>query len=274
MLQVKTRKSDRLSGITSNIFLVCICLILFGFITLPLLVIFLNIDPLQIGRQLSNPEIVDALVIGLETSSLATVASMLLAIPTAYLLATREFRGRILVETVLDIPLVLPPAVAGLALLLALAPRGILGPILYRLGIILPGSMLAVILAQIFVASTFTLRSSKTAFENVDRQLVNNARLFTNSRLRIFWTITLPLARNGIISGIIMTWARSMGEFGATLLFAGNLPGITQTMPLAIYMLMVADPMASNVLSAILIGVSFMILILFKLFNQRKVAEV
>jgi molybdate transport system permease protein len=166
--------------------------------------------------------------------------------------------------------MILPPAVAGLALLLAFAPRDLLGPEFRQLGIILPGSTLAVVLAQFFVASPFVLRSSKAAFENVNRKLVDSARLLNPSSFGVFFTVTLPLAANGVLAGLVMTWARAMGEFGATLMFAGNLPGVTQTMPLAIYMLMAEDPLASNVLSAILVVTSFSILIVFRLLGSGK----
>ena len=154
--------------------------------------------------------------------------------------------------------------------MLAFAPRGLLGPTLREFGVILPGSTLAVVLAQVFVASPFLLRSAKAAFENVDRALIDSAKILSASRLRVFLTITLPLATHGLVAGAIMTWARSMGEFGATLMFAGNLPGVTQTMPLAIYMLLAEDPLASNVLSAILVLVSFTVLALFRLLGRRR----
>ncbi|MDQ1280265.1 MAG: molybdate transport system permease protein [Thermoproteota archaeon] len=265
--------SDHFSNVTSNIFLISICLLLCGFIAIPLLSIFLNVDIPQVKKQLSNPEVVSALITGLVTALVSTIISMIFAIPTAYLLANRKFPGKTIIDTLLDIPMVLPPAVAGLALLLAFAPRGILGSKLSQLGIILPGSMLAVIMAQTFVASVFTLRSSRMAFEHIDKRLIDNAKLFTNSKLRILLTVTLPLAKNGIIYGVLMTWARSMGEFGATILFAGNLPGVTQTMPLAIYTLMSEDIFASNTLSVILITVSFTVLIIFKSFNRGEVME-
>jgi molybdate transport system permease protein len=166
--------------------------------------------------------------------------------------------------------MVLPPAVAGLALLLAFAPRGLLGPALLQLGIILPGSTFAVVLAQLFVASPFILRSAKTAFENVPRRLIDNATILTPSRVRVFVTVTLPLSLYGVMTGLVMTWARSMGEFGATIMFAGNLPGVTQTMPLAIYMLMAEDPMASNVLSAILVAISFFVLTVFRFLDRKR----
>jgi molybdate transport system permease protein len=260
------RFSDRLI-IT---FLAFACIFFIAFISFPIAAVFLHLDPDMLILQLKNPQVLSALTVGIITSSLATITSFIFGIPTAYLLATRRFHGRSIIDTILDIPIVLPPAVAGVALLLAFAPRGIFGPTLKEFGIILPGSIIAVVLAQIFVASPFLLRSSKAAFEDVDRNLINSAKILSPSRLRVFLTITLPLSSHGLLAGTIMTWARSMGEFGATLMFAGNLPGVTQTMPLAIYMLMAEDPMASNVLSAILIVVSFGVLALFKILGQKR----
>jgi len=240
------------------------------FIVIPLVAVFYYLNPTKIAVELRNPSIVDALGLGLVTSLLAACVSFVFGVPTAYLLATRNFKGKTLIDTIFDVPMVLPPAVAGLALLLAFAPRGLLGPELKQLGIILPGSTIAVVLSQFFVASPFVLRSSKAAFENVDKKLIDSARLLNPSRFGVFFTITLPLAANGVLAGLAMTWARAMGEFGATLMFAGNLPGVTQTMPLAIYMLMAEDPLASNVLSAILVVTSFSILIIFRLLERGK----
>ena len=238
------------------------------FILIPLATVFLNLDLQSILVELHNQQVTDALSLGLVTSLIATLVSFVFGVPTAYLLATRNFPGKKLMDAVMDIPMILPPAVAGLALLLAFAPRGLLGPSLLRLGIILPGSTVAVVLAQFFVASPFVLRSAKAAFENVDRKLVDSARLLNPSKFSVFVTVTLPLAANGVLAGVVMTWARAMGEFGATLMFAGNLPGVTQTMPLAIYVLMAFDPLASNVLSAILVATSFTILVIFKFLGR------
>lgn len=240
------------------------------FISLPILAVFLRLDPTQALLQLQNPQILSAIGLGLLTSVVATAASFVLAVPTAYFLATRKFRGKAFLDTLMDIPLVLPPAVAGVALLLAFAPKGLLGPLLNSLGLTLPGSTLAVVLAQIFVASPFILRSAKTSFENINPELVNSAKILSDSHLGVFFTITLPLSTRQIMSGVMMTWARSMGEFGATLMFAGSLPGITQTMPLEIYQLMAHDPFAAIVLSAIMIAFSFSILITVKLLDQKK----
>jgi molybdate transport system permease protein len=265
-----SRSSDvRLNGDRTATLLLWVPSLLFLlFILIPLATVFLNLDFQSVLVELHNQQVTDALSLGLVTSLIATLVSFVFGVPTAYLLATRNFPGKKLMDAIMDIPMILPPAVAGLALLLAFAPRGLLGPSLLRLGIILPGSTVAVVLAQFFVASPFVLRAAKAAFENVDRRLVDSARLLNPSKLSVFVTVTLPLAANGVLAGVVMTWARAMGEFGATLMFAGNLPGVTQTMPLAIYVLMAFDPLASNVLSAILVATSFTILVIFKFLGR------
>jgi molybdate transport system permease protein len=227
-------------------------------------------DPAQAIKQLQNPTIINAIVLGLGTSSVATVAAFIFAVPTAYLLATRDFPGKAALDTLMDLPIVLPPAVAGVALLLAFAPKGLLGPMFTAFGLTIPGSTIAVVMAQTFVASPLILRSAKTAFENLNPDVINSAKILTGSPLRVFFTVTLPLSSRPILSGLMMTWTRSMGEFGATLMFAGNLPGITQTMPLAIYLLLAQDPFAAIVLSAIMVAVSFAVLIAVKLLEQKK----
>jgi molybdate transport system permease protein len=268
--ELKHINSDRISNKIVLVILSIIVLVFILFISLPILAVFLKLDVSQASSQLQNSDILNAISLGLLTSSAATIASFFFTVPTAYILATRKFYGSSIIDTLIDIPIVLPPAVAGVALLLAFAPKGLLGPLLNTLGLTLPGSTIAVIMAQMFVASPFILRSAKTAFENVNPDLINSARILTGSNLRVFLTIMLPLTIRQILSGIMMTWARSMGEFGATLMFAGNLPGITQTMPLAIYLLMSKDPFAAIVLSAIMIAISFSVLIVVKLLEKKK----
>lgn len=243
------------------------------FISLPIIAVFLRLDPPQALMQLQSPAILDAIALGLLTSVAATLLSFAFAVPTAYVLATRSFRGKTILDTLMDIPVVLPPAVAGVALLLAFAPKGLLGPMLTAVGITLPGSTFAVILAQVFVASPLILRSAKSAFENIDLDFINSAKILSSSNLWVFLTVTLPLSSRQILSGVMMTWARSMGEFGATLMFAGNLPGITQTMPLSIYLLMSDDPFAAIVLSALMIIFSFSILIGVKLLDRKRYGD-
>jgi molybdate transport system permease protein len=247
-----------------------IVLTYFLFVTLPILAVFLRIEPGQVNAQLHNAQIIDAIKLSLFTSGTATAIALVLTVPTAYFIATRNFPGKVIVDALMDLPIVLPPAVAGVVLLYAFAPKGLLGPIFNRLGFIIPGSTIAVIIAETFVASPFLLRSAKTGFENMDKDIINSAKMLTGSRLRVFFTVTLPLSIRAIISGTMMTWARAMGEFGATLMFAGNLPGITQTMPLAIYTLLYSDPLAGIMLSIILIIISFSVLIIVKLLEQKR----
>jgi molybdate transport system permease protein len=266
-------KSTSANSPSSKIIIVILGLIVltyFLFIALPIAAIFLRINPSQVNAQLQNSQIIGAIKLSLFTSAIATLIAFVLAVPTAYFMATRKFLGKAVIDTVIDLPIVLPPAVAGVALLYAFAPKGLLGPILNAFGLTIPGYTIAVIIAEAFVASPFLLRSAKTGFENMDKDVINSAKILTGSRLRVFFTVTLPLTARAILSGIMMTWARAMGEFGATLMFAGNLPGITQTMPLAIYVLLYSDPLAGVMLSIILIVISFVILIAIKLLEQKK----
>jgi len=262
------------SSLSNKIVLVILGLIVltyFLFIALPILSVFLRIEPDQINAQLQNPQIIEAIQLSLYTSAIATLIAFILAVPTAYFMATRKFPGKAVIDTVIDLPFVLPPAVAGVALLYAFAPKGLLGPLLNIFGFTIPGYTIAVIIAETFVASPFLLRSAKTGFENLDKDIVNSAKLLSGSRLRVFFTVALPLSIRAITSGTMMTWARAMGEFGATLMFAGNLIGITQTMPLAIYTLLYSDhPLAGVMLSIILIIIAFSILIIIKLLEQKR----
>ena len=264
------------TSLSNKIVLVILGLIIltyFLFITLPIAAVFLRIDPSQVGAQLQNSQIINAIKLSLFTSAIATVIAFMLAVPTAYFLATRKFHGKAIVDTIIDLPIVLPPAVAGVALLYAFAPKGLLGPILNSLNLTIPGYTIAVVIAETFVASPFLLRSAKTGFENMDHDIFNSAKILTGSRLRVFFTVTLPLSIRAVISGTMMTWARAMGEFGATLMFAGNLPGITQTMPFAIYTLLYSDPLAGVMLSIILIIISFSIRIIIKLLEQKRLGN-
>ena len=247
---------------TAAITIVCAAFALF--ILIPVLAVFLYISPSDFISTVTSPAVVTPLKLSLITATASALIVLLAATPLSYLLARKKFPGMWLLDTVVDIPIVLPPAVAGLALLLAFAPRGLIGQYMLQQGIILPGSIIAVIMAEVFVASPFYIRSSKTAFEAVNQRIIDSARVLTKSDSRVFFRITLPLARRGILAGFIMCWARALGEFGATLLFAGNLPGVTQTMPLAIYLAMGSNLVEADVLSAVLILFSFVVLVGFK----------
>ena len=264
----------KLTSILSNkvilVVLAIVVLIYFLSVAIPILAVFLRVQPSQISDQLRNAGILEAIRLSLLTSAVATVIAFVLAVPTAYFMVTRDFPGKAAIDTIMDLPIVLPPAVAGVALLYTFAPKGLLGPIFNHFGIILPGSTFAVIIAEAFVASPFLYRSAKTGFESLDKDVINSARMLTDSRLRVFFTVTLPMAVRAVISGTMMTWARAMGEFGATLMFAGNITGITATMPLAIYNYLYYDPLGGVMLSIILIIISFSILVTVKLVEQQR----
>jgi molybdate transport system permease protein len=261
------------SVLTDKIVIIILAIIVLGyflFIAVPILSVFLKVQPTQISNQLRNAGILEAIRLSLITSVAATVIAFVLAVPTAYFMVTRSFPGKSALDTVMDLPIVLPPAVAGVALLYTFAPKGLLGPVLNHFDFIVPGSTIAVVIAESFVASPFLYRSAKTGFEGLDKDVVNSARMLTDSRLRVFFTVTLPMAMRAVISGTMMTWARAMGEFGATLMFAGNIAGITATMPLTIYNYLYYDPLGGIMLSIILIIISFSILISVKLLEQRR----
>lgn len=231
------------------------------FIVIPIASVFLSVPGTNIVLQLVNTDTLNAIRLSLVTSTTSLVVIMLLGIPTARVLTRREVRGMRVIDTIIDIPIVLPPAVAGLALLLAFAPRSPIGAVLLQYGIILPGNIVAVIMAQTFVAMPFFLRSARTAFEEINPKIEVAASLLSPSSFYSFRKVVLPLASRGLVAGAILAWGRAMGEFGATLLFAGNLPGITQTMPLAIYLDLAVDIQQASFVSCILIVISFAVII-------------
>ncbi|TME80714.1 MAG: molybdate ABC transporter permease subunit [Chloroflexi bacterium] len=179
--------------------------------------------------------VVDALALSLLTTSISLVLSVVIGLPLALVLARRRFRGSTLLEAVIDLPIVLPPAVAGLALLLLLGRNGLLGEPLQALGITIPFTTLAVVLAQTFVSAPFFIRSARAGFASVDHDLEDAARVDGANERRLFAAVTVPLASTALAAGLVMSWARSLGEFGATIMFAGNIQGRTQTLPLVVY---------------------------------------
>jgi len=205
------------------------------FLLLPLLAIFLRVSPVTLIRQLGDPVVTDALLVTLKTNAIAMALILLFGTPTAYLIGTRRFRGRSFALTLVELPLVLPPAVAGIGLLAAFGRVGLLGTPLDWLGLQIPFTQVAVVMAITFVASPFYLRAGIAAFEGLDRNLVDAARTLGASPARVFFRVALPLAVGGLGAGAALAFARGIGEFGATIMFAGSLQGLTQTLPLAIY---------------------------------------
>lgn len=182
-----------------------------------------------------SPVVLEALRLSLITTAISLVITAVLGTPLAYLLARSRTRLTTFVDVLVDLPLVLPPSVAGLALLLVFGRRGLVGTSLDAVGVTIPFTTIAVVLAQVFVAAPFYVRSARTALAGVPRDLEDAARVDGASELRLFFAVTLALARPGITAGLVMSWARSLGEFGATILFAGNVIGRTQTLPLVVY---------------------------------------
>jgi molybdate transport system permease protein len=205
------------------------------FLTLPLVALFLRVSPGELVAQLASEPAREALVVSAKTSLVAHVLILVLGTPAAYLLATRRFRGRSIVVSVLELPLVLPPAVAGIGLLAAFGSRGLLGDELETLGLRIAFTQVAVVLAVCFVASPFYLRAAITAFESVDVRLLDASRTLGAGAARTFRRVALPLALGGLGAGSTLAFARGLGEFGATIMFAGNVEGRTQTLPLVVY---------------------------------------
>lgn len=212
-------------------------------------------DAAQLAAALADPLVTQALKLSFVTTTGSLVLVVLIGTPVAYVLARGRFPGREALDTLLAMPMVLPPAVAGLALLMAFGRRGTLG--LGALGLDIAFTTWAVVVAQVFVALPFYIRSARTGFEGVSPQLELVAATLGATEVRIFRRITLPLAAPSLIAGAVLAWARALGEFGATLMFAGNFSGRTQTMPLAIYSALETDLGSALTLALILLGASF-----------------
>jgi molybdate transport system permease protein len=231
------------------------------FLTIPVVAIFANTAPGDLLSSLGDASARDALRLSLETSALALAVIVLVGTPAAYLLATRSFRGRAVVITLVELPLVLPPAVAGIGLLASLGPRGILG----GAGPDLVLTTAGVVVALTFVAAPYYLRQAQEAFAAIDPRLREASRTLGAGEARTFWRIAVPVARPGLLAGGALALGRALGEFGATLMFAGSFRGVTQTVPLAIYERFATDFTGALALSAVLVAVSAALLVGVKL---------
>ena len=222
----------------------------------------------SLGRAIASRVVLDALALSLVTTAISLVITVALGLPLAFILARRSFRGKGWIEAIVDLPIVLPPSVAGLALLLVFGRRGLLSPPLEALGISVPFTTIAVILAQTFVSAPFFIRSARTGIASVDPDLEDAARVDGASEGQLFRAITVPLASAALAAGLVMTWARSLGEFGATIMFAGNVEGRTQTLPLVVYAeFQGGDLDASVAAAAILVLAAFGVLIAVRVFG-------
>jgi molybdate transport system permease protein len=228
-----------------------------AFLALPVAAIFLRVPPGTLLSELDDPVARDALVVSLETSVVAQLLVVALGTPTAYLLATRRFRGRAVLLTLVELPLVLPPAVAGIGLLAAFGRTGLLATSVAF-------TKTAVVLAVAFVSAPFYVRTAVAAFESVDATLIAAARTLGASRWRVFARIALPLAAGGLGAGLALSFARGLGEFGATIMFAGSLERVTETLPLAIYAEFARSFDVALAIGALLVVFSFTLLLAVK----------
>ncbi len=240
------------------------------FLALPVAAIFLRTPPAQLLANLGETQVIQAISLSMLTTCITLAITILFGTPVAYLLARYNFPFRRLIDTLLDLPTVLPPSVAGVALLMAFGRRGLVGEWLEVWGLHIAFTQVAVVLAQTFIAAPFYVKAATLGFAGVDRDLEQAAALDGAGKRQVFRFITLPLAWSALLSGAVMTWARALGEFGATIIFAGNYPGRTQTMPLAIYIGFELDLNVALTLSVILVSCSFLVLIVVKGLLQRE----
>lgn len=246
-----------------DFFALAVGFILLAFIFIIIANMYLSTSPLDFAAQLMNPLVQSAVIVSLATSLTASFLGLALGIPLAYFLAHRRFRGVELLDTLIDLPMVLPPTVAGLSIIMLLGPYQPLGSLLRGFGIEVLYTFKAMVLAQFFVSTPFLVRSARAAFESLDGSLEKAARTLGASSLYIFRRITLPLSYRGILAGWVMMWARALGEFGAVIMVSSNMPGVSYVLPTAIYFFFLGGTVKMAIAcSIILLTLAFIILTL------------
>ena len=245
-------------------------LLLLALLALPVLALLWRAGSNGLFMFISQPSAIAALRLSLLTSTLSVVIAIVTGTPLAFVLARRKFSGKTLLELVIDLPIVLPPSVAGIALLIAFGRQGVFGGWLNALGITLPFTTTAVILAQTFVSAPLFVRAARIGFAEIDHQIVEAAYVEGSNEWQLFRFLMFPLAGRAVLSGAILAWTRAIGEFGATILFAGNLEGVTQTMPLAIYLGLDRSLNIALALSTLLVFVSFLLLLVTRRLEDHK----
>lgn len=235
-----------------------------SFILIPIAALFLRLSPGELWSALQLEIAQKAILLSLFTSICSVLITIVFGTPMAYQLARQYHPLNRLFDTLMDLPVVLPPAVAGVALLMAFGRRSLLGIWLGNLGLNIPFTTLAVILAQTFVSAPLYIKTAAAGFAGADYELQKAAALDGANRWQVFRFIIAPMSIKFLVSGTVMSWARALGEFGATIIFAGNFPGRTQTMPLAIYIGFEIDLRIALALSVLLVGLSFFVLVIVK----------
>ncbi len=244
--------------------------ILLALFAVPLVALILRSINSDFFNNAFSEQAFKALRLSLTTSSITTIIAAVFGTPLAYILARWKFKHKSWLELILDLPIVLPPSVAGLALLIAFGRKGLFGSALSIFGISLPFTTAAVILAQTFVAAPLYVRSTRIGFAQIDMQLEESAHVEGANQWQLFSEVMIPLAGRALASGAILTWTRALGEFGATILFAGNLEGVTQTMPMAIYLGFERNLGVALALSVVLIFVSVILLMVTKKLDKHE----
>jgi len=240
------------------------------FLALPVVALAVRVAPSEVVERLADPAVREALLLSLRTTALACAIVVTLGLPAAYVLATREFPGKAWVESLLELPMVLPPTVAGFALLVAFGRMGLVGRELSALGIQLPFTTAAVVVAQAFMAAPYFVAPARAGFESVDPRLLEAAATLRAGEATRFARVLVPLAFPSLFAGLALAAARALGEFGATITFAGNLGGVTRTMPLAVYVALQSDLDTALVLALLLLVASLALLVGLRLLRHRR----
>ena len=246
--------------------------LLAGFVSLPLLSLVVWTVDEEAWRAMASPVAVDALLLSIRTTSITMAILVLVGTPAAYVLSRVDFRGNRVINTLVDVPVALPPSAAGIALLLAFGRFGLVGQYLEVFGVTLSFTTAAVVMAEVFVATPFYIRQAASGFGAVDRTVEEAALVDGASRTTVFFRVTVPLAFPALVSGALTAWARALGEFGATVIFAGSFRGVTQTIPLAIFAEFQSNLDAAVALSVLVLGFAFAVILAVRYLSARSSA--
>ncbi len=261
-----------MKGLSFDLIISLIAGIFVCLVVLPLIALFTTTSMAELANQFRSSAVLSAVVISFETSLTVVLLACCLGIPVAYLLAMKEFKGKQVLDTLVDLPISIPPLVAGLSLLVLLGGNSQLGSMLNRHGVELIFSKKGIIIAQLFVSTPFLIKSAREAFESINKNLTHASLVLGASKFYTFKKVMLPLAKNGIYAGMVMTWARALGEFGATSMVAGCIPFRTETMTVSVYQNAMSGEMSASIAIALLLTVfSFTLLLMFKSRAKRQI---
>jgi molybdate transport system permease protein len=247
--------------------------LLAGFIALPILSLLIWTVSNSAWQEMTSPAAVDALLLSAQTTGISMIIILLVGTPAAYVLARYDFPGKRIVNTLVDLPAVLPPSAAGIALLLAFGRVGLIGEQLTAFGITISFTTAAVVLAELFVATHFYVRQATVGFGQIERGIEEAALVDGGGRTTVFLRVTIPLAFPALVAGAVTAWARALGEFGGTIIFAGNVQGVTQTIPLAIFSELERDFDAAVALSVLVLGFAFAVILTARYLTRKTVEE-